>query len=114
MTIAQQLELSTRTTNLLDEHSVYTVDDFMALDRTIVLRWKNAGRKTWNEIQEAQHSLRFVDRQNTVENLVRLCRRWNELIVHLHEHPHLGSDYTFNMDQSGRLNCWRKVKTDAI
>lgn len=54
MSIIDDLELSVRASNVLKNMGVETMDDFMALTRQSVMRQKNAGRRTWQEVSEVQ------------------------------------------------------------
>lgn len=52
--LVEDLELSVRTGNVLRNAGIVTLDQLKALDASAVLALKNAGRKTWREIQELQ------------------------------------------------------------
>lgn len=53
------LELSVRANNVLRAWGrVHTLDAFLALDRATVMSLKNAGMRTWREIQQLQATLR--------------------------------------------------------
>lgn len=51
------LELSVRTSNVLRMEGIATVAQFMALERSQVMSFKNAGRRTWMEISDVQRYL---------------------------------------------------------
>lgn len=52
------LELSVRTTNVLRLAGVDSREAFEALDKSTVLGMRNAGRKTWHEIESVQEWLK--------------------------------------------------------
>ena len=52
------LELSVRSSNVLREMGVTSVESFMSLTRTDILSRRNAGTKTWREIEEVQQSMK--------------------------------------------------------
>jgi len=57
--IIHDLELSVRTTNVLNAmDTVQTYDDFMALTKEQVMAQRNAGIRTWREVEEVQQNLR--------------------------------------------------------
>lgn len=58
MSTIDDLELSVRASNVLKKMGVETMDDFMALTRQSVMRQKNAGRRTWQEVSEIQTHFR--------------------------------------------------------
>ena len=49
-----ELELSVRSSNVLRLAGVTTIEEFARLTKDQVMGFANAGRKTWNEIEEAQ------------------------------------------------------------
>lgn len=49
-----QLEPSVRTSNCLKRAGIHQISQLMELDQVTVLGWRNAGQKTWREIQEFQ------------------------------------------------------------
>lgn len=55
------LELSTRTANVLRDYDVITVERFKELTKKEVLAWKNAGIVTWREIRETQRNLHRIE-----------------------------------------------------
>jgi len=56
--IIHDLELSVRTTNVLNAMgTVQTYDDFMALTKEQVLSLKGLGTKAWREIKEVQQNI---------------------------------------------------------
>jgi hypothetical protein len=56
--IIHDLELSVRTTNVLNAMgTVQTYDDFMALTKEQVLSLKGLGTKAWHEIREVQQNI---------------------------------------------------------
>ncbi len=56
--IIHDLELSVRTTNVLNAMgTVQTYDDFMALTQAEVRAQRGAGTKTWREIKEVQQNI---------------------------------------------------------
>jgi len=57
--IIRELELSVRTTNVLNAMgTVQTLDDFMALTEAEVRAQRGAGARTWREIKDVQQNLR--------------------------------------------------------
>lgn len=67
MSIIEDLELSVRTSNVLrDMGTVHTLEDFLALEKDVVLMRRNAGRRTWQEIASMQNRL-ATERKQVLE-----------------------------------------------
>lgn len=73
------LELSVRTTNVLKLAGVDSREAFEALDKRTVLAMRNAGRRTWYEIESVQDWLRGPTREERERQVAALladaCRQ---------------------------------------
>ena len=66
VSVIDDLELSVRTSNVLRRMGVTTLENFMSLERRKFLAQKNAGIKSWREIEEVRYHLRRSARRQTV------------------------------------------------
>lgn len=74
------LELSVRATNALRAAGVSTMADFMGLEQEAVLRMRNAGRRTAQEVAEAQAGIRkrtlTAEESDQVREALSMLNNW--------------------------------------
>lgn len=96
--VLDQLEISVRTTNVLRNRGVTTIDDFMALTRPVVMKMEHAGAKTWREIADVQTSL---GRSRAPATAVQLLAALNAL--------ELPADHGIIKDRGGKFRLVKLV-----
>jgi len=97
-----QFEFSVRTHNVLKNAAIDSLDKFMSLSRRDVMRLKNAGMRTANEIAEMQKYLTPVW-DNT--RLLEAVQCVNNLLSWIREDPNSGTKVVIN-NNTGLLEIW--------
>ena len=105
--LVEDLELSVRTAGVLRINEVINMAQFLKLTRPEVTAWKNAGRRTWNEIYDIQDEYKNVSRDD-IKQLIEASRMFNYRLSKIRDDIHYDA-VSPTMDKNGYITLWRAI-----